>query len=322
MNELAEKLDGTVQQMWEMRAQGLYEDIDQLSATYVSIDVCHDLERLPKIVESIYLDRKFHYQKSWSHKRNKTFSSSKIIKIYSEGPPEMINYLTASFQEDIRYTGMYVSYNSSVDQEKFETYATILHFIITERLKWESLLVLNVRSQASIMAPVYQLLTQKASESKLCVQFEEIGKSWKINDEDNFTVKWFIENRPAVTTIGDPYGQVEVIKQLAQIMEDHNITIPILAEGFNQAIYSVNDAPENFDCFKDISSSFLTTQLDQFNTISNLGSDDEYFQKISISLSIRHFLLFRNTFYMIPWIGIRLLRIFMRGVTALLTMTV
>ena len=39
------------------------------------------------------------------------------------------------------------------------------------------------------------------------------------------------------------------------------MTIPILAEGFKNIISGRLVAPENFDCFKDFTSSFVTTQL-------------------------------------------------------------
>ena len=93
-------------------------------------------------------------------------------------------------------------------------YATILHYIITHRLKWECLLILNV--QPSTMIPLYELLIQKTVESKICVQVKNVNSYWNISTEDYFTPKWFKKNKPAEVTIGDRYGQIEILKQLAK----------------------------------------------------------------------------------------------------------
>ena len=138
-----------------------------INVTYISFDVCYDFNRLPKIIESIYLDNSFHYE-SWSNKQKKSYSISNIIAIYAEVPPEMMNYLDASFSGDIRFVGNYASYNYSIEKAHFRIYATILHYIIKHRLKWECLLILNV--QPSTMIPLYELLIQKTVESKLCFQ--------------------------------------------------------------------------------------------------------------------------------------------------------
>ena len=81
---------------------------------------------------------------------------------------------------------------ASFDREQMEIYATILHYVITQRLKWERLLILNVKP--SLMTPLYELLIQKAVDSKLCVQYKEVDQSWNISQEDYFTPKWFKEN--------------------------------------------------------------------------------------------------------------------------------
>ena len=232
--------------------------------TYNSIDVCYNFNRFLQIVESIYLDRGFNYDAK-SKKSNMTLSISKVIAIYAEGPPEMMKYLDNIFHGDIRYAGKYASFNSSIDREHFKIYADIVYYIVTHRLKWERLLVFHV--QPSSMTFLYELLVQKALNSKLCIQFTEVKSAWNTSYEDYFTSKWFKENKPAVITIGDKYGQVEIINELTKIMKSENITIPILAEGFSNIIRGWQKVPNNFDCFEELSSSFLTTTSKAFERI-------------------------------------------------------
>ena len=285
VNHLAEALDKTVKYLWEVTAkEDIYSNDKPINFSYISIDVCNDFKRLPKIFESIYLDDRFHYN-TWSAKSKNKIYLSKILAIYAEGPPEMMNYLTTSFDGDVRFTGKYVSYNSSIDKQQFETYAIILKYIIIHRLKWQRLLILHV--QPSTVTPLYEFLKQKVVESKLCVQFKEINSSWNITQEDHFSPNWFQENKPAVITMGDKYGQVKVIKQLGKMMGSLNITIPILAEGFNEIMRKSSIAPENFDCFKDISSSFVSTNLRSLMSMEILLEDEdvEAIRKVSKLIS-------------------------------------
>ena len=93
-NHLAEDLDKTVHLMWQLRKRRRF------NATYISIDVCNDFNRLPKIVESVYLDEKYHYS-SWSGYHNTTFHLSTVFAIYVEVPTEMMSFLKASFYGDL-----------------------------------------------------------------------------------------------------------------------------------------------------------------------------------------------------------------------------
>ena len=111
LNILAEDLDKTVKYMWELKATSLHYPI---TTTYISLDVCEDFNQLPKIVEAIYLNETFHF-KTWSQESKKTDSFSSIIAIYAEVPTEMMNYLTASFDDNARFTGRYTSFNSSTN---------------------------------------------------------------------------------------------------------------------------------------------------------------------------------------------------------------
>ena len=168
-------------------------------------DVCNDFNRLPVIIKSIFLNQTFYYE-TWSFKRNKSYSLSKYYcnLQYAEVPPDMMHHLEASFHSDIRFAGKHATYNSFTETTNFKIYAHILHYIITHRLKWDRILILNV--QPSIMTSSYEFLRQKTVESKLCVQVKEVDKFWNISQEDYFTPKWFKENKPAVITIGDKYG--------------------------------------------------------------------------------------------------------------------
>ena len=293
LNHLAEDLDKTVEYLWKQRTHRKFtlymkpivcskKGFGFINVTYISMDICNDFNRLPEIVESIYLEKIFHYE-SWSDKRNRSYSLSTVIAIYADVPSEMMSYLEASFQGDIRFAGKYMAYSRMDDViENYKMYANILHYIITHRLKWKRLLILNV--QPSTMTPVYEFLKQKSMESKKCAQFKEVDSSWNLSQEDYFTPKWFRDNRPAVITIGDKYGQVEVIKQLGKFIKDENITIPILAEGFKIIISGWQKAPKSFDCFKVFTSSFLTTDFRAFeimeldNIVTNSKS---LFQAIS-----------------------------------------
>ena len=266
INQFAEDLDKTVKYMWNFQ-----NSLMKNNATYISIDVCDKFDSLPDIVQSIYLDKRYHF-KSWSKMRNKTYYLSNILAIYAEGPPEMMDYLNASFYGDYRFTGREASYNSPVDIELFDIYATALRYIITRRLKWERLLILNV--QPSDMTFLYKFLTSKAIESELCVQFKEVDRSWNISQDNYFNEIWFKENKPAVITIGDKFGQVEIIKQLTKLMGNYNITIPILAEGFFDDIRILKSKFNNFDCFKGINDSFITTVNFIFNLAEQNFVDD------------------------------------------------
>ncbi|XP_066927358.1 uncharacterized protein [Clytia hemisphaerica] len=255
LHHLAEALDKSIKFMWE---HGIY---DRLNYKYISIDVCDDFNNLPKIVESIYLNESLYYL-TWSEKLNKSYSLSSVIAIYAEGPAEMMNYLDASFHDDIRFTGRDVSYNSSFDYEQYNMYATNLHYIITHRLKLEHLVIFKV--QPFMMNPLFEILKYKALQSKLCIHWKEIDKSWNINQENHFSPRWFKENKPAVLTMGDRYGQVLIAKQLGILMEKENFTIPILVEGFESSMRYGLYTPENFDCFKNINSSIITIDSDLF----------------------------------------------------------
>ena len=263
LNHLAEDLDNAMDYMWKQRAHtrfGYSKSYKKgfINVTYISVDICNDFSRLPRSIESIYLNETYYYQ-SWSKRLNKTYNLPNIIAIYAEGPPEMMDYLEASFHGDIRFAGRYASFNTSIDIEHVRIYTTILYYIITHRLKWERLLILNVRPSPPVMSPLYNFLRRKAIESKLCVHIKEVDRSLNISHENYFNDTWFKENKPAVITIGDKYGQVEIINQLGKIMKKENITIPILAEGFKNVIYAVIKGPENFDCFKDFTSSLVTS---------------------------------------------------------------
>ena len=280
LNRLAENLDKTVEYMWEKRATDLFKRSGdysfKINVTYISIDVCTDFNRFSKTIESIYLDRRFNYD-AISKRSNTTLSVSRIIAIYAEGPPEMMTFLDMAFYGDVRFAGKYVSFNSSIDAEHYTIYADILYYVITHRLKWEKLLMLNV--QPSSMSALYKLLTQKAINSKLCIQYLTVQSGWSISSDGYFTPKWFKENIPAVITIGDKYGQVQIVKELTKLMETENITIPILAEGFTNIIRGRQKAPENFDCFEGLSSSFLTTTSKIF---SRIGDQDYNLRYISL----------------------------------------
>ena len=280
INHLAEDLDKTVQYMWNF-----HNSYINTNATYITFDICSEFELLPDIVQALYLDERYYYT-SWSDKLGKEYNFSNIVAIYAEGPPEMMNYLTASFYGDIRFTGREVSYNSPVDRENFDIYAAILHYVMTQHLKWQRLLILNV--QPSTMALLYELLTSKAIESELCVHFKEVDRSWNISQEDYFNDVWFKENKPAVVTMGDKYGQIEIIKQLATLMRNNNFTIPISAEGFPDMMNGGPKSVMNFDCFKDFKSSFVTTEFEYFgwiNFIHNIFIHSAYIEMFEDTLA-------------------------------------
>ena len=82
LNHLAEDLDKTVEYMWKQRTHRKFGSYPKtfysrkkgfINVTYISIDICNDFNRLPKIVEFIYLDWAFHYE-SWSNWRNKSYT--------------------------------------------------------------------------------------------------------------------------------------------------------------------------------------------------------------------------------------------------------
>ena len=296
LNYLAEALDKTVKYIWGEKAKGSFLYFKKpTNLSYLSFDVCNNFTKLPAIVESIKLNKSLHY-KTWSKKSKNIVHLSKVVAIYAEGPPEMMDYLEASFHGDIRFAGKEVSFNSSIDGYLFNVYANILHYIITHRLKWGRLLILHV--QPSLMKTLFDSLMQMIVKSKLCVQFKQVDQSWRIIKEDYFTLKWFQENKPAVIIIGDKYGQVEVVKQLAFLMKIKNFTIPILVEGLARAMEMVNLAPDNFNCFKGINSSFISTSFDSFSYIEYyfLKEEIELFESVSrlvnktISLSQRYVL--------------------------------
>ena len=241
--------------MWSLKAKDI-----KMNLKYISVDICTDFHQLPKLVESFFLDEGYHYV-TWSEKLNKTIRLSTIIALYADVPSGMMDFLKAVFAKDPRFTGEYTSFDAPIGKEQFEVYTSILHFIV-QRLKWGHLLILSI--QPSFMTPLYQMLAHKAKESKLCVHFKEIDGYWSMNNESFFTRDWFRENKPAVITVGDEYGQVEIIKRLAKFMEENNMTIPILAEGFMTGLMQARKAPSNLHCFKDLSSSFLVTELSAF----------------------------------------------------------
>ncbi|XP_066933265.1 uncharacterized protein [Clytia hemisphaerica] len=281
LHHLAEALDKSIKFMWEYESFLTFP----YNYKYISIDVCDDFNILPKIVESIYLNESLHYN-TWSEKLNKSYSLSSVIAIYAEGPAEMMNYLDASFHDDIRFTGRYVSYNSSIDHELYDIYATILHYIITHRLELEHLVIFKV--QPFMMNPLFEILKYKALQSKLCVHWKEIDKSWDINQEDYFTPKWFKKNKPAVLTMGDKYGQISIVEQLAILMEKESLTIPILVEGFINYISEIDrkNLPKNFDCFKNIKSSFITVDFYTFSMMERLwGFESQMFKSLSLHIN-------------------------------------
>ena len=268
LNLLAEDLDKAVRYVWNLRAtkpELFPAYFRPIKVKYVSLDVCGDFHKLPEIIESIHLDEEYHYA-TWSRKSLKPIYLSRVVAIYAEVPTEMMNYLESSFPDNARFTGRYVSFNTSINVQRFDHYSSLLLYLFTHNLKWNSLIILNVKPSA--LTPLYEFLIQKAAESQMCVQYKDIDQPWKIDWQKDFPYVWSQENKPAVITIGDQYGQIEIIKQLAEFMKRENIVIPILAEGFHQSFGSffITDLPppENFDCFKDISSSFLTTGNDDF----------------------------------------------------------
>ena len=159
----------------------------------------------------------------------------------------MMDYLTASFYHDIRFNGREVSFDFRFYREVFDIYATIIHHIIKHYLKWEGLPILNV--QPSEKTLLSEFLTSKAIESELCVQAKGVNRSWNIGQEDYFNDIWFKEKKPAVITMGDKYGQIEITKQLAKLMKKNNIIIPIFADGFVHMMEG-GEPETNFDCFK------------------------------------------------------------------------
>ena len=281
-NKRAEDMDKTVRYMYERRAHGLLMyDTGPFNATYISIDVCNDFHRLPQIIESIYLNEEYYYQ-AWSRERNKIYNLPTISAIYAEVPPDMMNYLTTSFVGDIRFIGTYATFNASIDDiDQYVMYAELIYYTVTHRLKWDSLFIINV--QPSGLTPVFETLIQIAVDSKLCVQYKQIDRSWNSSHEEYFTPEWFRENKPAVITMGDKYGQIEIVNYLSNVMKTENMTIPILAEGFRMIIDDNYFVPENYDCFKDINSSFLTTDFQLFHLMDEVLSVEEMFMFENIS---------------------------------------
>ena len=282
LNLLAEKLDRTVEIMWShggaIRSMGIVYK-QQINTTYLSFDICYNYSRLKRLIESIQLDEMYHY-KAWSRKSNQTIHVSNVIAIYAEVPITMMNYLENSFPGDIRFLGKYVSFNTSIADGLFESYAGLLHKIITF-MKWRSLLILDI--QPSTMSRLYEIFPKKATENKLCVQYKTLKSPWNIT---LVSKEWLGRAKPAVITIGDKYGQVEVIKQLAIQMREANFTIPILAEGFNEDMKSFKKAQKNFDCFKNINSSFLTTKFSSFDHFDGISeSEKDTFRNISDSVN-------------------------------------
>ena len=265
--------------------------IENANKKYVSVDICNDFQRLPEIVESIYLDNEYHYE-TWSKKFNKTMVLSNVIAIYAEVPPEMMNYLKASFANDVRFLGDYTSFNSSLDQGHFEKYATIFHYIITSRFQWHCLFILNVKP--SIKTPLYKLMIEKSKESKMCFKHKEIDHSWRMHHENNHTVEWFKTNKPVVITVGEQYGQVEVIKHLSKL-RNTGYTFPILAEGLLQSFEKYSNAPDNFDCLQHMTSSFVSTVYGPFYTMNNYALGDQYIIE-KISRITNRTMLFSQTF--------------------------
>ena len=94
-NRLAGDLDRTIEHMWV--------HLDHLhwsrGATYVSIDVCNDFDRLTQIVEAIYLDTKYNFE-GRRHGNLTSLTLSNIAAIYAEVPSEIMNFLKASFFND------------------------------------------------------------------------------------------------------------------------------------------------------------------------------------------------------------------------------
>ena len=273
LNILAEKLDKTADFMWRQRSpeNKVLRHLKPISTTYLSFDVCKNYSRLQRLIQSIQLDEQYHY-KTWSRRSNRTIYVSNVIAIYAEVPSKMMSYLESSFPNDVRFLGRYVSYNATIADGLFEIYAGLLYKIITF-MKWENLLIVNI--QPSSMTRLYKTVREKAIENKLCVQFKTLKSPWNITLDSK---EWLGRTKPAVITIGDKYGQIEVIKQLSKLMSDENTTIPILAEDMR----SFNKAPKNFDCFKNINSSFLTTNFNVFDSMDRIPeSGINMFRKIS-----------------------------------------
>ena len=60
-----------------------------------------------------------------------------------------------------------------------------------------------------------------------------------ITRDEYFSTEWFKVNKPAVITIGNRFGQINIVKQLAKMMGSLNITIPILVEGIYEGVKSM-----------------------------------------------------------------------------------
>ena len=137
------------------------------------------------------------------------------------------------------------------------------------------------------MIPLYELFIQKVIESEVCVKYTQVPQNWTISNESYFTRQWFRKNQPAVVMMGDLYGQIEIIKQLSEYMENDHYTIPILAEGFYNVFRAYHSTPKNFDCFKDMQSPLLTTQLNSFSRMGMKLGDNDYqrFHHISVKLN-------------------------------------
>ena len=69
LNRLAQDLDVTLKYLWN-RTDVVLNNFE-LPVVYHSIDVCDDFNQLPKLVESINLDKIFYYN-TWSQQSNKT----------------------------------------------------------------------------------------------------------------------------------------------------------------------------------------------------------------------------------------------------------
>ena len=313
LNRLAEDLDQTVGYMWRLKATDFYDKENtrnkiRINVTYISVDVCNDFQRVVEIVDKIQLDKEYYYA-TWSRRTRKFIHMSSVLRIYAELPTPMMGFLQApfslgdsrftktsqslgmkgylkvSFVGDTRFIGNSVSFNASFDSEMYKMYASILHYITDSRFKWERIVILNVLP--SSMTPLYELLIQKMIESKVCVQYRQIQpQNWTLSNESYFTRHWFRENRPAVITMGDLHGQIEIIKQLSEYMEKDNYTIPILAEGFYNVHRNYRSKPSNFDCFKDVPSPLLTTQLLPFSSIDlRMYDNDQRFHHLSVKLN-------------------------------------
>ena len=102
-HKLARALDKTVEHLWNLREIGFLGlwTLDNIKRKYLSIDVCNDFDRLPKLIESFNLDGYYHHD-VWSRKSNATISLSSIIAIYAEGSDFMMDYLETSFSNDVR----------------------------------------------------------------------------------------------------------------------------------------------------------------------------------------------------------------------------